>query len=89
MRRERYGEDLLAAVGRGLEVPEGECPTGPPRSRYDRGMERRVDRALECLKERSAAADIDHALVATRAEVKDVLAYARVVSNPSAAHPVE
>lgn len=70
---ERYGEGLLASVKAGLAVPEAECPVGPPRSRYDRGMEQRIDRALELLKEKSAAADIDHALVATRAEVVQVV----------------
>lgn len=70
---EAYGEGLLKAVAQGLGVAEADRPVGSPRSRYDRKMEQRVDSALEVLKERSAAIDIDHALVATRAEVNEVV----------------
>ncbi|MFH1571947.1 MAG: HRDC domain-containing protein [Gemmatimonadota bacterium] len=69
----RYGEGLLAAVARGLAMPVDECPPGPPRSRFDPGLEDRVDRALSRLKDCSAARGIDHALVATRAEVVQLM----------------
>jgi len=70
---DQYGEGLLGAVRQGLAVPDDEVPEGLPRSRFDRTIERRVDRALDLLKERCAALDIDHALVATRAEVKEAV----------------
>ena len=47
---ERRGRDILAAVGRGLAVPEGELP------RIERGLRQRSDPALEARLDRLKAA---------------------------------
>ena len=68
-----YGEAILAAVDTGQTLPEDEWPTGPPRERHDRAFEDGVKEAMGYLRERSEAEGIDPALVATRAEVKQLL----------------
>ena len=72
-RIERYGPGLLRAVSAGLAVSEEECPEGTPRSRYDEGAEKRSAEAIKILEERSAERGIDHELVATRSEIRQLM----------------
>ena len=69
----RFGDGILEAVGTGLAVPDEECPPRAPRSRYDETAERRSAAAIQLLEQRSAARGIDHALVATRSEVRSLV----------------
>ncbi len=68
-----YGEAILAAVDTGMTLAEADWPSGPPRDRHDRTFEDAVKEAMGFLRERSEAEGIDPALVATRAEVKQLL----------------
>ena len=69
----RFGGGILEAVGTGVAVPDEECPPRVPRSRHDEAMERRGVAAIELLEARSADRGIDHALVATRSEVRSLV----------------
>ncbi len=72
-RVERYGAGLLSAVSAGLEVSDEDCPQSMPRSRYDERAEKRSAEAIKVLEERSAERGIDHELVATRSEVRQLM----------------
>ena len=72
-RIDRHGPALLAAISAGLALSEDECPQGTPRSRYDEGAEKRSAEAIRVLEERSAQRGIDHELVATRSEVRQLM----------------
>ena len=52
---------------------EEDCPRPSPRSRYDRTFVSRANLAIGLLEERSAERRIDHALVATRSEIRALL----------------
>ena len=69
-RLRRYGTAVVDAVKAGLEIPEEELPCGHPRSRYEKTFAARSKAAIELLEQRSADKGIDHALVATRSEVR-------------------
>lgn len=72
-RIERYGAGLLSAVQAGLAVREGDCPKAAPRSRYDERVDKRAAEAIRILERRSAERGIDHELVATRSEVRQLM----------------
>ncbi len=72
-RHRRHRADILQAVEVGLAVGQEDCPQPPPRSRFDRTFAQRADSAIGLLEERSAQHRIDHALVATRSEVRALL----------------
>lgn len=69
-RLRRYGKAVVGAVKEGLEIPEEGLPCGHPRSRYEKTFAARSKAAIELLERRSADKGIDHALVATRSEVR-------------------
>ena len=69
----RFGDGILQAIDMGLAVPDEECPPRAPRSRYDETVERRGVAAIRLLEGKSAARGIDHALVATRSEVRSLV----------------
>ena len=69
-RLRRYGKAVIGAVRAGLEVSEEELPSGHPRSRYEKTFASRSKAAIELLERRSRGQGIDHALVATRSEVR-------------------
>ena len=72
-RHQRQRSDILQAIEAGLAVGKEDCPRPPPRSRFDRTFAQRADSAIGLLEERSAQQRIDHALVATRSEVRALL----------------
>jgi ribonuclease D len=82
----RYGEDLLAAVARGLALPEAACPPSPPSLGRRDPRKALADAWLEELRAAAAAAGIDASLLATRRNVTDL-----VLAGPDAdpaAHPL-
>ena len=69
----RFAEGILEAVDRGRAVSDEDCPPRVPRSRYDERREGRANEAIQLLEARSADRGIDHALVATRSEVRSLV----------------
>ena len=72
-RHQHRRQQILKAVEAGLAVRDADCPEPPPRSRFDRTFAGRADSAIGLLEERSAQRQIDHALVATRSEIRALL----------------
>ena len=72
-RHQSRREQVLSAVKTGLAVRDEDCPKPPPTSRFDKTLADRADSAIGLLEERSAERRIDHALVATRSEVRALL----------------
>lgn len=70
---ERVGAALVAAVCRGREVPESGWPSGPASPGFDRGFEARAKEAAELVKGRAESRGIDPVLVATRADVRNLV----------------
>lgn len=75
------GDELLAAIARGLARPEGECPVAEPAPRRDGAFQKEVDALLDPIRVRSAQLGIDPALVCSR---KDLAA---LVQAGAEAHP--
>lgn len=76
----RYVDDILAAVARGLDLPEADCPPRRRRTRDEMRAEALLEPAMTRVRERSLAAGIDAPYVATRAEVRSLM-----VDGPQAA----
>ena len=72
-RVQRYGQGLIDAINAGLAVDEEDCPRTAPRSRYDARVEECAVEAIRILEERSAERGVDHELVATRTEVRQLM----------------
>ena len=66
----RFGEAMVDAVRVGLETPHDQCPPGLPRTRFDATFDERAKAAIELLESRSADRGVDHALVATRSQIR-------------------
>ena len=69
-RLRRYGEAVVGAVKEGLDIPGERLPCRHPRPRHEKSFAARSKAAIELLERRSADKGIDHALVATRAEIR-------------------
>ena len=69
-RLRRHGKAVIGAVRAGLEISEEDLPGGHPRSRYEKTFAARSKAAIELLERRSGDKGIDHALVATRSEIR-------------------
>lgn len=70
----RYGQELVEAVARGLDVPRDEQPHAPQRRRSDEAEQARLDLAQALIKGRGLDADIDPILVSNRAGVERLVA---------------
>ncbi len=69
-----YGEALVEAVQRGLDVPKAERPQPPQGRRSDDAEQARLDLALALVKGQSLGHDVDPALVANRASIERLVA---------------
>ncbi len=81
----RRGDELLAAVARGLSVPEGDCPVAAPVARRDAAFQQSVDGVLVTIQARAAQIGIDPALVSSR---KDLAALLQAGESGAADHPL-
>jgi ribonuclease D len=72
---ERYGEVLLSAVKRGMALGENECPVASENSRPNPVEDARLDLAMAFMRGQCLSKALDIALVASRADVKDVVAH--------------
>jgi ribonuclease D len=71
---QRRGREILAAVRRGQEVPDGELPRFPPARRWERDPEHdaRVERLKEIRNRRAEVLDLDPGFLMSRALLEDV-----------------
>lgn len=71
---DRWGRDLLAAVARGLAVPEGELPRFPETERWDRDpdVEDRTERLREARTRIADALNLDPGFLVSRAVLEAV-----------------
>ncbi|MDX1529957.1 MAG: ribonuclease D, partial [Rhodothermales bacterium] len=72
--RDRYGEAMVEAVRRGLDVPKSEQPRPPQSRRPDETLTPRLDLAQALLRGRGLRDGVDPTLVATRADVEALVA---------------
>lgn len=63
------GDDLLAAVARGLECPEEDLPVPEPPARRDAPFRQAVDSALKAIQTHAAGMGLDPALVCSRRDL--------------------
>lgn len=85
--RERYGEALVQAVAAGAAVPPEERPERPPSPPpNDEHLNARIDFALAYLKGKSLAQDVDHQLIANRADVTSLVRHA--ADGDAGPHPL-
>jgi ribonuclease D len=76
-REGRRGAELLAAVERGLSVPEDRLPEAPPRRRgraYDPALESRVRRLSKERDRLAESLDLEPSVLASRAQLEELLA---------------
>ncbi|MDA0712000.1 MAG: HRDC domain-containing protein, partial [bacterium] len=78
---QRYGEALLAAVQRGIDLKEKDCPVASDQGHPNPAEDARLDLAMAFMRGRSLAEGIDIALVASRSDVKDVVANGESTGN--------
>lgn len=71
---QRRGAEILAAVRRGLEVPDGELPRYPPSRRWDRDPEQeaRAERLRQARNRRAEELDLDSGFLISRAVLDEV-----------------
>jgi len=71
---ERRGRDILAAVARGLEVPEGELPRFPTARRWDRDpdVDQRADRLRDVRNRAAERLDLDPGFLTSRALLEEI-----------------
>ncbi len=71
---DRRGNDLLAAVRRGLAVPEAELPRFPAPKRWERdpAVETRAERLRQRRNQRAADLDLDAGFLISRAVLDDI-----------------
>ena len=72
------GAQLLAAVARGLAVPESQCLVAEPAPRRDGAFQKTVDDVLKAIQTNATAKGIDPALVSSR---KDLAALIQAGAN--------
>lgn len=65
-----HGVAILSAVKQGLAISEKELPATCPRYAYDDDFDGLSRKAIELLEQRSTEKGIDHALVATRSQIR-------------------
>lgn len=82
----RYGHDLLDVIEDGLATPKEDWPSMPASQPPDESLNARVQLAQSFLIGHSLAADIDPALVASRSEVRALVADTPGASSES--HPL-
>ncbi len=70
---ERYGEAIITAIKKGMASPPDKSACSPAKKGMDESSGARSDFALSYLKGKSMACEIDHALVASRREVDDLV----------------
>lgn len=63
------GDDLLAAVARGLECPDEDLPVPEPPARRDAPFRQAVDSALKAIQTHAAGMGLDPALVCSRRDL--------------------
>lgn len=66
---QRYGEPLLAAVRRGLALPESECPTPPASPDECKIGKSRIAATMESIRKTAEAKPVDPRLVSTKNDV--------------------
>lgn len=71
----RYGEVLLSAVKRGMTLDERDCPSAFDGGRPNPFDDARLDLAMAFMRGRCLADGLDIPLVASRSDVKDVVAH--------------
>jgi ribonuclease D len=81
----RRGDELLAAVERGLALPEADCPVAYAEIRRDAAFRQAVDGVLAAIQARAAQIGIDPALVSSR---KDLAALLQAGEPGAADHPL-
>ena len=71
---ERRGRDILAAVQRGLAVPDGELPRFPPSRRWDRDpdAEERAERLRDARSRVAEELDLDPGFLISRAQLDEI-----------------
>ncbi|HEX6751815.1 MAG TPA: ribonuclease D [Longimicrobium sp.] len=71
---QRRGRDILAAVSRGLEVPDDELPRWPRSPRWERDfeLEARVESLKDARNRRADALGLDPGFVMSRAQLEEV-----------------
>jgi ribonuclease D len=72
--RRSYGEEIVAAVQRGLDVPKSERPERTRRRRLEDAELARLDLAQALIKGRSLSHDIDPGLIGNRKDVERLVA---------------
>jgi ribonuclease D len=77
------GTEVLAAVGRGLAVPEEECPTSDVRREVPRGLGAVADLLKVVLKLKSEEADVAQRLLASSEEVEMIAAEGEAANVPA------
>jgi len=70
----KQGQALLAAVQRGLELPEADCPRAPPRLDLPAGLGPLVDLLRVLLKTKCEANDVAQKLVASAEDLQRIAA---------------
>jgi len=81
--RRSYGEEIVAAVQRGLDVPKSERPERTRRRRLEEAERARLDLAQALIKGRSLSHEIDPGLIGNRKDVE------RLVADGPQADPVD
>lgn len=79
----RHGKAILDVVKKGLAIDDEDLPVGHPRLHYDKTFDRRATAAIKLVEQRSADRGIDHALVATRSQIRTLV---RDRSDPKEDH---
>ncbi|MDP9349159.1 MAG: HRDC domain-containing protein, partial [Gemmatimonadota bacterium] len=71
---QRRGREMLAAIGRGLEVPEEELPRFPRARRWERDPEHeaRVEALKSARNRRAEALDLDSGFLMSKALLEEV-----------------
>jgi ribonuclease D len=71
---DRRGRDILAAVARGLQVPEGELPRFPPTRRWDRDpeAEERAERLRDARTKVAEQLELDPGFMISRAQLDEI-----------------
>jgi ribonuclease D len=70
----RYGNEVLAAVRRGLEVPESELPRFPAPRRWERDpqLEARIERLKSVRNQRAEALNLDPGFLMSRSVLEEI-----------------
>lgn len=79
------GDDLLAAVARGLECPEEDLPEPEPAARRDAPFRQALDSALKAIQTHAAGMGLDPALVCSR---RDLAACLQAEEAETSLHPL-